>query len=174
MPCHVVFDSKLADSSPIGTASSCRMPQAGERGLRYWSSNNQDEADRGWLVKADTVEELVTVLAKQSGHDAIDAAALAETIEQYNGPCETAGEEGDVFGRTSFDAIDTQAYYAAELVTGAVYSMGGLKPGMRCETLALNGEPIPRLYHADDVAGEAAADEADVAVGLEIANLGDK
>ena len=52
--------------------------------------------------------------------------------------------------------------------------MGGLKPGMCCETLTLNGEPIPRLYHAGDVVGEAAADEADVAVGLEIANLGDK
>lgn len=133
----------------------------GAGGLHYGSSNNQDEVDRGWLVAA---------FAGQSRHDAIDAAALAETIEQYNGPCETAGEEGDVFGRTSFDAIDTPAYYAAELVTGAVYSMGGLKPGMRCETLALNGELIPRLYYA----GEAVVDEADIAVGLEFANLGDK
>ena len=65
-------------------------------------------------MKADTVEELVAVLAKQSGHDAID---------------------------------------------------DGLKPGMRCETLALNGEPIPRLYHADEV---------DMALGREIADPGGK
>ena len=173
------------------------------------------------------------MLAEQSGRDAIDAAALGETIERYNGLCETAGEEGDAFGRTSFGTIDTPPYYAAELVTGAVYTMGGLKPGMRCETLVLSGEPIPRLYHAGDVgqfmaitsqgtcgamaagmiavrelagleprsiegdaatvmpapteeqvrmakegtgnvAGEVATNEADMAVGREIANLGDK
>lgn len=233
LPCYVIFDSKLADSSPISTTSSYRMSWAGAQGLHYWSSDNQDEVDRGWLVKADTVEELVAALAEQSGRDAIDAAALAETIEQYNGLCGTIGEEGDAFGRTGFSTIDTPPYYAAEVVTGAVYTMGGLKPGMRCETLALNGEPIPRLYHAGDVGqfmaitsqgtcgamaagmiavrelvsldprfikgdamtvmpvptdeqvrmakegtgdvvGEAATDEADVAVGLEIANLGEK
>ena len=58
----------------------------------------------------------------------------------------------------------------AELVAGTVYTMGDLKSGMRCETLALNGEAILRLYYA----GEAVADEADIAVGLKIANLGAK
>ncbi len=209
------------------------MSWAGAQGLHYWSPDNQDEVDRGWLVKADTLEELVAALAEQSGRDTIDAAALAETIEQYNGLCETVGEEGDAFGRTSFGTIDTPPYYTAEVVTGAVYTMGGLKPGMRCETLALNGESIPHLYHAGDVgqfmditsqgtcgamaagmialrelagleprsiegdaatvmpaptdeqvrmakegtgnvADEAATNEADMAVGREIANLGDK
>lgn len=233
LPCYVIFDSKLADSSPISTTSSYRMSWAGAQGLHYWSSDNQDEVDRGWLVKADTLEELVAELAEQSGRDAIDASALGETIEQYNGLCETVGEEGDGFGRTGFGTIDTPPYYAAELVTGAVYTMGGLKPGMRCEMLALSGEPIPRLYHAGDVgqfmaitsqgtcgamaagmiavrelagleprsiegeaatvmtaptdeqvrmakegtgdvADEVATDEADMAVGCEIANLGDE
>lgn len=107
----------------------------------------------------------MAVLAKQSGHDAIDAAALTETIEQYNSLRKAADGEDDACGCTSFGAIDTPTYYMAELVTGAVYSMDGLKPGMRCETLALNGEPIPRLYHADEV---------DMALGREIADPGGK
>lgn len=67
LPCYVVIDSKLADSSPISTTSSCRMSWAGAQGLHYWSPDNQDEVDRGWLVKADTLEELVATLAKQGG-----------------------------------------------------------------------------------------------------------
>lgn len=98
----------------------------------------------------------------------------AGTIEQYDSPRETADEEDDVCGRTSFVTIDMPPYCAAEFVTGAVYTMGGLKPGMHCETLALSGEPIPRLHHAGDVVGEAATDEADMAVGRKIANLGGK
>lgn len=231
LPCYVIFDSKLADSLPISATSSHRMSWAGAQGLHYWSSDNQDEVDRGWLVKADTVEGIVAALAEQSGHDAIGPAVLGETIDRYNELCETAGEEGGAFGRTSFGMIDTPPHYAAELVTGTVYTMGGLKPGMRCETLALNGGPIPRLYHVGDVGqfmaitsqgtcdamaagmiavcelagleprsiegdavtvmtaptgeqvrmakegtgdvvGEAATDEADMAVGREIANLG--
>lgn len=47
LPCYVIFDSKLADSSPISTISSHRMSWAGAQGLHYWSSDNQDEVDRG-------------------------------------------------------------------------------------------------------------------------------
>lgn len=170
LPCYMVFDSNLVDSLSIGATSSYLMSCVGAQGLHYGSSNSQDEADGRWLVKADTVEELVTALAKQSEHGAIDVTALGETIEQYDGLCETVGEEDDAFGRTSFGTIDTPPYCAAELVTGAVYTMGGLKPGMRCETLALSGESIPRLYHA----GDAATDEANIAAGIGIANLGAK
>ena len=57
-------------------------------------------------MRADTVEELVAVLAEQSGRDVIDATALVETIEWHNGLCETVGEEGDTFGCTGFGTID--------------------------------------------------------------------
>lgn len=69
LPCYMVFDSKLADSSPISTTSSYRMSWAGTQGLHYGSSDNQDEVDREWLVKADTLEKPVAVLAKQGGRE---------------------------------------------------------------------------------------------------------
>ncbi len=149
LPCYLIVDSKLADSSPLNTVSQYGMAYAGAFGLYHWSNDNQAEVEKGWIVKADTIEELCEKLAESSGHDPIDPEALKATIEEYNQLC-NAGEK-DRFGRTSWSTIDTAPYYACELETGCVYTMGGLKPGMNFETLECHDNPIPRLYHCGDV-----------------------
>ena len=116
-----------------------------------WSADNQAELERGWLVKGDTIEELVQKLAEQSGNEMIDAEALKATIAAYNSSCE-AGED-EAFGRSPFflDPFGDGPYYAAQIVPTAVYTIGGLSGGENGETLDWNGNPIPRLYHAGDV-----------------------
>ena len=149
LPCYLIVDSKLADSSPLNTVTQYGMAYPGAFGLYSWSNDNQAEVEKGWIVKADTLEELCEKLAASSGHEPIDAEALKATIEEYNKLC--AAGEADRFGRTSWSTIDTAPYYACELVTGCVYTMGGLKPGMSFETLDSHDNPIPRLYHCGDV-----------------------
>lgn len=151
-PMYTIFDSTMYDAGPVGPGvNNYQCGYVSLRGLYFWSEDNQAELDRGWLVKADTIEELVEKLAEQSGNDPIDVEALKATIEAYNAACD-AGED-TAFGRDGFmlNKIATPPYYAAEIEPAAVYTIGGLSCGENMETLDWDGNPIPRLYHAGDV-----------------------
>ena len=150
LPMYVVFDSKMFDADAVGaTGRGCGY--ASNYDIYHWSADNKAELERGWLVKGDTIEELVANLAEQSGNEMIDAEALKATIATYNSYCE-AGEDPE-FGRASFylDPVDQGPYYAAQIVPTAVYTIGGLAGGPNGETLDWQGNPIPRLYHAGDI-----------------------
>ena len=54
-----------------------------------WSQDNQAEIEKGWIVKADTLEELAEKLG-------IDPTGLADQVARYNEGC-ASGE--DEFGR---------------------------------------------------------------------------
>lgn len=148
-PFYVIFDSQIADEGPLDPCATSGMSWSGTFHLHDWSADNQQEVERGWLVKADTLEELVKKLAENSGHDPIDLDGLKATIAEFNQMSENG--TADPYGRDRMLAINKPPYYAAEVMSGLIYTMGGLKPGMSCETLDWNGNPIPRLYHAGDV-----------------------
>ncbi len=150
LPMYVIFDSTMFDADAVGPHDyGCGY--ASNLGIYNWSADNKAELERGWLVQADTIDELVVKLAEQSGNEAIDAETLKKTIETYNGYCE-AGEDAD-FGRESLflSPVSTGPYYAAQIVPTAVYTIGGLRGGENGETLDWQGNPIPRLYHAGDI-----------------------
>ncbi len=150
LPMYAIIDASMFDSDAVGPHDfGCCY--ASNLGVYNWSADNQAELERGWLVKGDTIEELVEKLAEQSGNAMIDAEALKATIAAYNSSCE-AGED-TAYGRSSFflDPFGDGPYYAAQIVPTAVYTIGGLSGGENGETLDWNGKPIPRLYHAGDV-----------------------
>ena len=150
LPMYAIIDASMFDSDAVGPHDfGCCY--ASNLGVYNWSADNQAELERGWLVKGDTIEELVEKLAEQSGNEMIDAEALKATIAAYNSSCE-AGED-TAFGRSAFflDPFGDGPYYAAQIVPTAVYTIGGLSGGENGETLDWNGNPIPRLYHAGDV-----------------------
>ena len=149
MPMYVVFDQSMLEAGPVGPRDYyCGYASMYE--LYNWSEDNQAELDRGWIVKADTIDELVEKLAAQSGNAPINAENLKKTIAAYNAGCE---EKQDAFGRSEFflDPIGEGPYYAAQIEPAIVYTIGGLSGSANGETLDWNGNPIPRLYHAGDV-----------------------
>lgn len=150
LPMYVVFDSTMFDNDIVG-ARDYFCGYASMYDIYDWSEDNKAELERGWLVKGDTIEELVANLAEQSGNEMIDAEALKATIATYNSYCE-AGEDPE-FGRESFflNPVAEGPYYAAQIVPAAVYTIGGLRGGENGETLDWQGNPIPRLYHAGDI-----------------------
>jgi len=98
---------------------------------------------RGMAFKADTLEEA----AKLAG---IDAAALAATVETYNGYVD-AGEDKD-FGRKAFNGkVENGPYYIAKLQLAAHLTFGGLVIDAQSQVLDNNNEPIAGLYAAGDV-----------------------
>ena len=82
-----------------------------------WSDDNQAEIEKGWLVKADTLEELAEKLG-------IDPAGLVETVETYNGDC-AAGVDS-AYGRGQrFTPVSTPPFYGCELGLGLINTQGG-------------------------------------------------
>lgn len=150
LPMYTIFDSTIYDAGPVGPRD-YNCGYASMFNVYNWSENNEAELERGWLVKADTIEELVEKLAEQSGNEMIDAEVLKQTIAEYNAACEAGVDTA--FGRDALllSKLDNPPYYAAELIPGAVYTIGGLQGGENGETLDWDGNPIPRLYHAGDI-----------------------
>ena len=149
LPMYVIFDQSMFEAGPIGPRD-YYCSYASMYNIYNWSEDNQAELDRGWFVKADTIDELVEKLAEQSGNAPINAENLKATIEAYNAGCT---EQKDAFGRSEFylDPIGDGPYYAAQILPTMVYTIGGLRGGSNGETLDWQGNPIPRLYHAGDI-----------------------
>ncbi len=103
-----------------------------------WSDDNQAEIEKGWLVKADTVEELADKLG-------IDPAGLAAAVATYNESC-AAGADG-AFGRTdALTPLGTPPFYGCELGLGLINTQGGPTRDGAHHVLDPEGNPIPRLY----------------------------
>lgn len=107
------------------------------RGLYTWSADNQTEIDKGWIIKADTLEEL----AEKTGID----VALADTVQKYDADV-AAGADSE-FGRTyDLTAIGDGPYYACELGMSIINSQGGPERDAEHHVLNNDGQVIPRLY----------------------------
>lgn len=158
LPMYLIFDSQLFEGGCIGPHNA-GIGWANAKGIYNWSSDNKAELEKGWIVKADTIEDLVERLAEQSDHDPIDSETLKASIETYNGYCAEgldkdfarASVQNPILGPSTLEAITKPPYYACELVPAAIYTIGGLHWGEGGETLDWDGNPIPGLYHAGDV-----------------------
>ncbi len=128
MPMWVVFDEAARLTKPF---------------YRVWSEGMVDEIEKGWITKADTIEELA---------EAIDLPAenLAKQIEDYNGYCE-AGE--DPLGRLPeyLFPFGEGPYYAFPIVPAFINTQGGPVRNTRCEVLDTNREVIPGLFSAGEL-----------------------
>jgi hypothetical protein len=104
-----------------------------------WSSDNQTEVTKGWISKANTLDDL----AKAAG---IDAAGLKATVAKWNGYV-TAGADPD-FGvaKANLAPVLTAPFYCMELGLSLINTMGGPQHNKYAQTLDYAGKPIARLY----------------------------
>ena len=73
-----------------------------------WTSDNLAEIEKGWIIKADSIEELAAKIGR-------DPEQLKATIEKWNADC-AAGVDSE-FGRNpeKMAPIDTAPYYAVSI-----------------------------------------------------------
>ncbi|MDY3980610.1 flavocytochrome c [Paraeggerthella sp. LCP19S3_G8] len=135
------------------------LKQTDERAYEIWDQAAADETkvvdihadefenlvSRNLCTKADTLEEACEPFG-------IDAAALAKTIEQWNSYV-NAGSDPDFAYRGTMHKIDTPPYYIMAYKPAVHYTMGGLHINANAEVLDANGNPIPGLFAAGEVAG---------------------
>ena len=149
VPAFMIFDEAMRVAGPVVDAN----PPHGWNihGIYTWSGDNQAEIDKGWIIRADTLEELAE---KCSGKDmwgndlSVDPQGLIKQIEQFNQLCES-GEDTEL-GRAAdtMAAIGDGPYYAIEVIPSTLYATGGAAQSINAEAVDWNDRPIPRLYMA--------------------------
>ena len=121
-------------------------------GLVPWSKDNLDAIERGWILKADTLEELAEkIKADPENRDMITAEQLRQSVETFNAYC-GAGEDKD-FQRSidTMAPVITPPFYAMKLYPGGPNTKGGVDANAKRQVLDWQGQPIKRLYTAGEI-----------------------
>jgi 3-oxosteroid 1-dehydrogenase len=156
-PCWMIFDATARYRYPIGALlppplwPDWRLP-------REWFDNV--------FYRAGTLQELARKIE-------LDPAALAATIERFNGFAASGVDEDFGRGDSAYDrffgdprntpngtlgAIAKPPFYAMRIDIGDIGTKGGLKTDANANVLGKDGQPIPGLYAAGNVSASITYD----------------
>lgn len=98
-----------------------------------------DAIERGYVYKADTIEELAVMIG-------LDPATLAETVSSYNGYCET-GVDAE-FGKDAalLTKVGEGPYYALAMASYSYNTCAGLDVNENMQVLDTNGQVMEGLF----------------------------
>jgi 3-oxosteroid 1-dehydrogenase len=129
-PAWVVFDEAVRVKGPVTTDPG-------------WSKDNQNEIQRRWLVRGDTIEAL-------AGEIGVDAVSLRQTVDGYNRAAADGKDplfrRGEIPGTAGVARIGAGPYYALPVMPGFYDTVGGLKINPKGQVLTPFDEIIPGLY----------------------------
>ncbi len=134
IPSYLICDENGRKLYPLG------RPTSNDEGLRLeWSADNTREIEAGIIKRADTIEELATLLG-------LDAEAVKESVARWNASCRNGSD--DAFGRPpgTMTQIDTPPFYGAPVWPVVSNTQGGPVRDDRQRVVNVMGEPIARLY----------------------------
>ncbi|MBY8856459.1 FAD-dependent oxidoreductase [Nocardia sp. CA2R105] len=137
IPAWGLFNERTRLAGPLTWSTS-----GYNRELYRWSADSSAEIERGWIQRADTIEEL----ARRTG---LPADRLRESLERYNGAC-AAGADSE-FDRAA-DTLEPlePPYYAIRLHPTVLNTQGGARRDERARVIHADGAPIGRLYSAGE------------------------
>lgn len=118
------------------------------RGPLYksWSVDGAEEIAKGWILKADTLEELASLM----GFDEEGTTNLQAEVEKWNRFCSEGVDLA--FGRKKgLDPVATAPFYAVKLTHTLVNTQGGPVKNEAGQILTPRGEAIPHLYEAGEL-----------------------
>lgn len=143
IPAFQVFDQRAFEAGAVMTTLNSRTPA--------WSEDNRAELEQGWIIRADTLEELAEKCAYAEAPGSyragtVDPAGLVETVRDYNAAVETG--ERDQHGRAEYRAaLGPGPYYAVgPMLPTFVNTHGGPKHDRHQRVLDHRDRPIGRLY----------------------------
>lgn len=148
IPFYVIFDETFKQEGPVISRTIFTDSPVGwaraHNLFEGWSEDNEREIEKGWIIKASSLDEL----AQKIG---ISATGLAATVERYNQYIEKS--EDPQFGRDAetMQPITTAPYYAMELALSLVNTQGGPMRNAQAQVLNTDEKPIARLYSAGEL-----------------------
>ncbi|MCL1798345.1 MAG: FAD-binding protein [Eggerthellaceae bacterium] len=139
-PMHMIFDETRRAGEPLAglAVSDSGQTWCGIHGTYRWSEDNLGEVEKGYILKADSIEELASKVG-------IDPAGLVAEVEHWNAMCE-AGVDTDFGRERQLTPIETPPFYAVELAMCYINTQGGPDRNGKLQVLDWNGDAIPRLY----------------------------
>lgn len=155
VPCYWIFDEKRRTlGRPIASYLGNCSPPGGVMGEIYyvWSEDNQREIDRGWIMRASTLEGLGRmILADHDNNGLMSSSVLRETVKRFNKFCRK-GEDADFHKPKEWlQPLEDPPYYAVKLWPGGPNTQGGPRRNVKGQVLSIDGAPIPRLYSAGEL-----------------------
>ncbi len=155
IPTWCVFDQACFEAGKMGTSQgdffecgnfASDLPDE-LRDWDGWSQDNQAEVDKGWIIKADTLDDLAAQMKEWDSW--MDAETLKATVAEYNQFC--ADGKDARFDRpdmTLEPIAEEGPYYAYAIYPGSCSTLGGPEKNVNGQVLDPAGNPIPRLYAA--------------------------
>jgi succinate dehydrogenase/fumarate reductase flavoprotein subunit len=135
LPSWAVFDDATRVAGPLNGL-------LGTPNAYTWSADNAAEVEAGWIVAADTPDEL----AERTGL----GAELVATIDAYNSSARR--KAGDAFGRAPETLVPLEGkLHALPTWPGVAGTTGGPRHDATARVLDPQGQPIPGLYAAGAV-----------------------
>ena len=110
---------------------------------KAWSDGNAEEIEKGWISKADTIEEVAESIG-------VSVENLVATVDKFNAAYD-AGVDAD-FARP-FDTmvpVKNPPFYYIEVGPTMYNTQGGPRRNAKAEVVTPFGNPIPHLYSAGD------------------------
>jgi succinate dehydrogenase/fumarate reductase flavoprotein subunit len=139
LPCYVILDEENAKGEArVQSIFSYNVVMRDYQ----WSEDNSQEIEKGWIQKADSLEELSSLLNTEE-------TTLQYTLGKYNEFCQK-GVDAD-FGRAK-DTLKPikPPYYVMELKPLLYNTQGGARRDQEARVLDPDGNAIPRLYAAGE------------------------
>lgn len=136
-PRSIVFAKAMEETGKI---YSIFTKEGFENGIQFIEDNNR--VDNKNVYKADTLEEL----AEMTG---MDANTFVEQVNRYNEMCEKGVDED--LGQTTLIPIGEGPYYAVDIKTITMGTIGGLKTDNDKHVLDKEGNAIDGLYAAGEL-----------------------
>ena len=127
---------------------------AEKTGTDVMGTTVKDYTDAGWMVSADTVEELADKIG-------VDAERLAATVEKWNGYFDEAEPQDAEYLRdlSSCQRFDTAPYYAVMTNSSFLVTVSGLTIDPDSRVLDKNEQPIAGLFATGNTSGGMFADQ---------------
>ena len=159
MPMHMILDEEARLSGPLFAYYAWAKQMEGYA----CSPDNSWELEHGWIVKADSISDLVTKLGREPD-PLFGRVPLEDTINRWNEFC-AAGRDLDFdtgdplhvpYGRKKelLKPIPLEGtVYAIEIFPGCINTQGGPTRNTEAQVLNIEGKPIPRLYSAGELGG---------------------
>lgn len=127
---------------------------AEKTGTDVMGTTVKDYTEAGWMVSADTVEELADKIG-------VDAERLAATVEKWNGYFDEAEPQDAEYLRdlSSCQRFDTAPYYAVMTNSSFLVTVSGLTIDPDSRVLDKNEQPIVGLFATGNTSGGMFADQ---------------
>ena len=146
IPAWFIFDEELRLTRPLTHTNLSEFLGVA------WSPDNHEPIEKGWILKADTLEELGNkIKAHTDNKGQMDTEALCKSVDRFNKFCAKGDDEDFNRPVETLGPLSSAPFYALPLFPGGPNTKGGLKANAKRQVLNWEGASIPRLYTAGEM-----------------------